>query len=240
MGNKEIRLKKIAIMQPYVFPYIGYFQLINAVDKFVLYDDVNFINKGWINRNRILLNGKDYLFTVPCEKVSQNKLINQIEFKADGNFKEKFLKTIYNAYSKAPFFNNVLELIEKVFGVENILISEFAYKTINSVLIYLGIEKEIVFSSKEYSNRELKKADRLIDICKTENCCNYINSLGGKELYDKIYFEQNGINISFLKTNEIVYKQFENDFVANLSVIDIMMFNDKNKIAEYLNQYILI
>ena len=75
-------------MQPYFFPYIGYFQLINAVDKFIILDDVNYIKKGWINRNRILLNGKDYLFTIPCEKISQNKLINEVEVikdEKDGN-----------------------------------------------------------------------------------------------------------------------------------------------------------
>jgi len=233
-------MKKIAIMQPYIFPYIGYFQLINAVDKFVLYDDVNFINKGWINRNRILLNGKDYLFTIPCEKASQNKLINEVEVKQEEKAVEKFLKTIKSSYNKAQFFTNVYEIIEKVFQFDKMLISEFAYKSIYSVMNYLGIEKEIVFSSKEYSNRELKKADRLIDICRQENCTNYINSIGGKDLYDKKYFEQNGISISFLKTENIKYNQFGNPFVPNLSIIDVLMFNDKNTVMKFLNQYTLI
>ncbi|KAB2847252.1 MAG: WbqC family protein [Melioribacteraceae bacterium] len=233
-------MKKIAIMQPYIFPYIGYFQLINAVDKFVLYDDVNFINKGWINRNRILLNGKDYLFTIPCEKASQNKLINEVEVKQEEKAVEKFLKTIKSSYNKAQFFTNVYEIIEKVFQFDKMLISEFAYKSIYSVMNYLGIEKEIVFSSKEYSNRELKKADRLIDICRQENCTNYINSIGGKDLYDKKYFEQNGISISFLKTENIEYNQFGNPFVPNLSIIDVLMFNDKNTVMKFLNQYTLI
>lgn len=233
-------MKKIAIMQPYVFPYIGYFQLINAADKFVLYDDVNFINKGWINRNRILLNGKDYLFTVPCEKASQNKLINEVEVKIEKKAAEKFLKTIKNSYNKAPFFTNVYEIIEKVFEFDKLPVSEFAFQTIVSVMNYLEIKKEIVFSSKKYSNRELKKADRLIDICRQENCTNYINSIGGKDLYDKNYFEQMGIKLSFLKTENIEYKQFGNIFIPNLSIIDVLMFNGKTTVMKYFNQYTLI
>lgn len=240
MGNKENSVKTIAVMQPYLFPYIGYLQLINSVDKFVLYDDVNFINKGWINRNRILLNGKDYLFTLPCEKASQNKLINEIEVISEEITIKKLLMTIKSAYGKAPFFESVYEIIEKVLEFDKIALSQIVYNSIKSVLNYLEIEKEIVFSSREYANRELKKADRLIDICKRENCNNYINAIGGKDIYDKKYFEMNGINISFLKPNEIQYKQFGNEFIPNLSIIDVMMFNDKKTILEFLSQYTLI
>lgn len=227
-------------MQPYFFPYIGYFQLINAVDKFIILDDVNYIKKGWINRNRILLNGKDYLFTIPCEKISQNKLINEVEVIKDEKAVNKFLKTINNAYSKAPYFSEVFELVEGVFKFDKVLISELAYGSITSVLNFLGIEKNIVFSSKNYSNSEFKKADRLIDICKMNNADIFINSSGGKELYDKVEFNKNGIKIYFIKNIITPYNQFENNFIPGLSIIDVLMFNTKDEIKEMLNQYELI
>ena len=227
-------------MQPYFFPYIGYFQLINAVDKFIILDDVNYIKKGWINRNRILLNGKDYLFTIPCEKISQNKLINEVEVIKDEKAVNKFLKTINNAYSKAPYFSEVFELVEGVFKFDKVLISELAYGSITSVLNFLGIEKNIVFSSKNYSNSEFKKADRLIDICKMNNPDIFINSSGGKELYDKVEFNKNGIKIYFIKNIITPYNQFENNFIPGLSIIDVLMFNTKDEIKEMLNQYELI
>lgn len=231
---------RTAIMQPYFFPYIGYFQLINAVDKFIILDDVNYIKKGWINRNRILLNGKDYLFTIPCEKISQNKLINEVEVIKDEKAVNKFLKTINNAYSKAPYFSEVFELVEGVFKFDKVLISELAYGSITSVLNFLGIEKNIVFSSKNYSNSEFKKADRLIDICKMNNADIFINSSGGKELYDKVEFNKNGIKIYFIKNIITPYNQFENNFIPGLSIIDVLMFNTKDEIKEMLNQYELI
>lgn len=227
-------------MQPYFFPYIGYFQLINAVDKFIILDDVNYIKKGWINRNRILLNGKDYLFTIPCEKISQNKLINEVEVIKDEKAVNKFLKTINNSYSKAPYFSEVFELVEGVFKFDKVLISELAYGSITSVLNFLGIEKNIVFSSKNYSNSEFKKADRLIDICKMNNADIFINSSGGKELYDKVEFNKNGIKIYFIKNIITPYNQFENNFIPGLSIIDVLMFNTKDEIKEMLNQYELI
>ena len=227
-------------MQPYFFPYIGYFQLINAFDKFIILDDVNYIKKGWINRNRILLNGKDYLFTIPCEKISQNKLINEVEVIKDEKAVNKFLKTINNAYSKAPYFSEVFELVEGVFKFDKVLISELAYGSITSVLNFLGIEKNIVFSSKNYSNSEFKKADRLIDICKMNNADIFINSSGGKELYDKVEFNKNGIKIYFIKNIITPYNQFENNFIPGLSIIDVLMFNTKDEIKEMLNQYELI
>ena len=227
-------------MQPYFFPYIGYFQLINAVDKFIILDDVNYIKKGWINRNRILLNGKDYLFTIPCEKISQNKLINEVEVIKDEKAVNKFLKTINNAYSKAPYFSEVFELVEGVFKFDKVLISELAYGSITSVLNFFGIEKNIVFSSKNYSNSEFKKADRLIDICKMNNADIFINSSGGKELYDKVEFNKNGIKIYFIKNIITPYNQFENNFIPGLSIIDVLMFNTKDEIKEMLNQYELI
>lgn len=234
---------KIAVMQPYIFPYIGYFQLINAVDKFVFYDDVNFIKHGWINRNRILVNGKDLLFTVPIQNISQNRKINETEI-AEMQYNKwykKFKKTLNNTYLKAPYYEEVIEIIENVFETRTKFIPDLTIKSVLIVCEYLGIKKQFESSSEIYSeNVELEKADRLIDICKRNKSTEYINPIGGKEIYTKAEFAEKGINLKFLSTNQIDYKQFVNEFIPNLSIIDVMMFNPKDEIKRFLNEYKLL
>jgi hypothetical protein len=229
---------KLAIMQPYFFPYIGYFQLVNAADKFVFYDDVNYIKKGWINRNRILLNEKSHYITVCQKGASQNKLIKDIEI-IDNRGKLK--KTIQNAYSKAPNFKNVWALIEDVLEFKTNSISELAAYSVIQTCNYLGIDTEFEFSSEVYMQTSvLKSENRLIEICKINNATDYINPIGGMELYDKNKFLMNGINLSFLKTDSIVYKQLGSDFIENLSIIDVLMFNDARNVALFLDSYDLL
>ncbi|HWB63229.1 MAG TPA: WbqC family protein [Chitinophagales bacterium] len=222
---------KIAVMQPYLFPYIGYFQLIDSVDKFVLFDDVNYINKGWINRNRILVNGNAFLFTVPLLGASQNKLINEIELEPGDKWRGKLLKTITGSYSKAPYYRDALPIIEEIiFNAEKNL-SVFLYHSIIRLTSYLGIKTEIVPSSSIYPNQELKGEDRILDICVRETADTYVNPIGGTELYSKEKFSGKGINLFFVKTHEITYKQFDKPFVPWLSVIDLMMFCSKEELA---------
>lgn len=116
---------KLAIMQPYFFPYIGYFQLIHAVDKFIILDDVNYINRGWINRNKIIINGEAKWFTLSLDKASQNKLIKEINISSKDVFHEKLLKTLKIFYGKAPYFNQVYDLLNKLFKIENYNLSSF-------------------------------------------------------------------------------------------------------------------
>lgn len=231
---------KIAIMQPYIFPYIGYFQLINAVDKFIIYDDVNFINKGWINRNRILVNGKDSLFTIPLKEASQNKLINSIEVNWDSAWKSKFLKTIEQSYKKAPYYQQVLPLIEGLLNTEKSIFSEIIFENLTQVCQYLEIKTEIVPSSSIYHNTHLKAQERIIDICVQEKTDTYINPIGGLELYDKAAFQAIGKELFFIKSKAIRYTQFKNEFVPWLSIIDILMFNSPEHISTLLNDYELV
>jgi hypothetical protein len=230
----------IAIMQPYIFPYIGYFQLINAVDKFIIYDDVNFINKGWINRNNILVGGKPHMFTIPLKDASQNKLINEVQMLQPDNWRKKFLKTVQQSYQKAPNYQKVFILIEEIVNFEPETISEFTLHALEQTCSYMGITTEIVPSSQIYNNTHLKGPDRILDICKKENASHYINPVGGMELYDKNRFENEGIQLNFLKSVYSPYSQFQNAFVPWLSVIDILMFNDAEKVTTLLKDYELI
>lgn len=233
---------KIAIMQPYVFPYIGYFQLISSVDKFVFYDDVNFIKKGWINKNRILVNGSDFSFSIPIEKISQNKLISETLIKSDlyDAWTNKFLQTLELNYKKAPQFDNVYEIVRDTIVYKYDTISSLAIRSITNVLSYLNIEKKIILSSKTYDNIDLVKGQRLVDICRIEDSLFYVNSIGGQALYDKDEFLSQGIQLNFLRPQIEIYKQFNSNFVPGLSIIDILMFNDKEKVVQMCNKICLV
>lgn len=231
--------KKLAIMQPYFFPYIGYWQLINAVDIFILYDDVNFIKKGWINRNNILLNKRDHLITIPLLNVSQNKHINECMVSDDYKTIDNIIKTINLAYKKAPYYNLVFPSIEEIIKTKG-SISDLVLKSVLWIKEYLDIDTEIILSSSIDKNNELKGQDKIIEIVKKLNGNHYINAIGGQELYDKEIFNNNGIKLNFIKMKEIKYKQFNNEFVPNLSIIDVLMFNSPEKIREMLDDYELI
>ena len=231
--------KKIAIMQPYFFPYIGYWQLINAVDIFVLYDDVNFIKKGWINRNNILLNKSKHLITIPLLNVSQNKHINECIISDDDKIINNIIKTINLAYRKAPYYNLVFPTLEKIIKTKG-SISNLVLKSVLWIKEYLNIDTEIILSSSIGKNNELKGQDKIIEIVKKINGNHYINAIGGQELYDKEIFNNNEIKLNFIKMKEIKYKQFNNEFVPNLSFIDVLMFNSPEEIKNMLGMYELV
>ncbi len=231
---------KIAIMQPYIFPYIGYFQLINLVDTFVFYDDVNFINKGWINRNNILVNGKPNLITIPLKEASQNKLINQIEILNDGKWQNKFLKTIEQTYKKSSQFQTVFPLIEEIITQKESNISKNIFHSTKLICDYLSIKTKLIPSSTIYQNTHLKAQERILDICIQEKANHYINPQGGIELYDRSFFENKNIQLSFLKSSPTEYPQFSNTFVPYLSIIDVLMFNEKTTVHNHLVSFELI
>jgi hypothetical protein len=232
---------KLAIMQPYIFPYIGYFHLIESVDKIIFYDDVNFIKKGYINRNNILINNKSYKFCIPIEKISQNRLINQTHFKDINLFKVSFLKTIKHAYNNAPYFKDVFSIIEKTFDTDHDVVSQLCIHSICNVYSYLNMNfKWDLSSTKHASIKGLGKTERLINITLSENCSTYINPIGGVKMYNKDVFKDVGVTLLFNKSKDITYKQFDNNFVPNLSIIDILMFNDISTIRDFLLQYTLL
>ena len=228
---------KIAIMQPYFFPYIGYWQLINSVDIFIIYDDVNFIKRGYINRNNILINNVKHLFTLALIKSSQNKKINEILI---GENNKKILRTIEQSYLKAPFFHDIFPIIEDVFSNKEKDLSKFLGNSLQIFSKYLDINTKFEYSSMIENDKSLQAQDRLIEISKILNATDYINAIGGEQLYDKNAFSDAGINLSFIQTELINYKQFNNKFIPNLSIIDVIMFNSKEDIKEMLKKYTLV
>lgn len=228
---------RLGIMQPYFFPYIGYWQLINAVDKYVIYDDVQFIKRGWINRNHILLRGERKRVTLRLSNASQNRLINETEILADDTCKKKFLKLIGNSYARAPFFADTYGVIEKAVNRPEKNLASYLEWGIRHICQYLAINTEITVSSELEKNNELRGQARIIEICKVTGADQYINAWGGQNLYSRSEFAAQGIALKFLRTGEIRYRQFSNDYVPNLSIIDVMMFNEPEKIKNMLNDY---
>lgn len=229
---------KVAIMQPYFLPYIGYFQLINAVDKFVIYDDVNFINRGWINRNNFLNGDKPFLITVPLNGASQNKKINEIHLDLDQKWRKKLLKTIDSFYRNSPHFNTLFpELQEIMLNSNNYSISAFNTSLIHWVVNYLSIDSRIIDSSAHYLNAHLKGEERIINICEIEEATTYINPTGGIELYGENKFDSKGIDLRFIHSTIIPYSQKSTIFVENLSILDYMMYLTKDEIKVHLTNF---
>ena len=229
---------KVAIMQPYIFPYIGYFQLINAVDKFIFYDDVNYIKRGWINRNQILVNNKSFLFSIPLQNASQNKLINEIQLAIDKKWLNRFYSTLESNYKKAPFFEETYQLIQSIFSSEHKYIADLSIDSVISISNHLEISTVFEKSSVTFfKSKGMEKANRLIEISKQCEADAYINPSGGKELYNKGYFNKKDVDLFFIENNISPYPQFKKDIVSGLSIIDVMMFNSKEEIKIMLNQY---
>ncbi len=227
---------KIAIMQPYFMPYIGYFQLINAVDKFVLYDNIEYTKKGWINRNRILVNGKDEYITLPLKKDSDYLHVNQRFLSDSFNVEiKKTLNKIGEVYRKAPQYSQTMTLLNEIFWYEEKNLFEYIKHSIRKLLSILDIQTEIVVSSDINIIHDLKSVDKVLAICENLKSKTYINPIGGVSLYSHSTFKQKQINLLFLKSNSIQYHQFNREFVPWLSIIDVLMFNDIERVKQLIN-----
>ncbi|MAY23663.1 MAG: hypothetical protein CMC74_12845 [Flavobacteriaceae bacterium] len=228
----------LAIMQPYVFPYLGYFQLVDAVDTFVFYDDVHFIKRGWINRNQLLVNGKAHLFSIPLQGASQNKLIHEIAVLKDVKWEQQFFATLQQQYAKAPYYEEVYALVKKVFDTPYTSIAHLAIQSVKAISEYVGLFTQFEVSSQQYpETKGLDKADRLIAITQKKGYDTYVNPSGGKELYEKAYFSGRGVNLYFMKNHLEAYPQFEEPCVLGLSMIDVLMFCTKAEALQLIKQY---
>lgn len=227
----------LAVMQPYLFPYIGYFQLIYASDIFVIYDDVSFIKQGYINRNTLLSNGKPVRFTVPVPGASSNRKISSLNFSNDI---KKVIRTIHQSYSKKPYFRDVFPLVEDVLLSADRSISSVCLKSYINIFNYLDIKKEMIKSSDIDYDRYAGPSDKLIEFCKKFNANRYINSIGGMELYSKDEFLKNDIDLCFLKPVFKEYNQGGIEFIPGLSIIDCLMHCPPDKVKSFLCSYELV
>lgn len=237
---------KMAVMQPYIFPYIGYFQLIKHVDTFILYDNVQYSKGGWINRNRVLMNGEDLLWSFSIQNDSLDTAINEIYFTRQFPREcKKFLRTLQMAYGRAPFYKETKEAVENIFHVMRIKdtdenIADKIGRSIQYLSEYLDLNTNFVCASSIIEINGDTPEERIIHLCKKKEADKYINLPGGKSLYNFERFHQHGIELSFLEPVIRKYKQDSEKFIPRLSIIDIMMFNERSEIKDFLNDYNLI
>ena len=251
---------KLAVMQPYIFPYLGYFQLINSVDKYILYYRLSFNNDSWMNRNRILDagTGEPFSFTIPLTGKRFNEMINKVKICNQLNWRKKLLSAVYFNYKRAPFFSQVYPLAEKIVNFKCDYLSELNCNSVKEIVDYLNIktpvstdepyfddleqalsQRDVHFSDYEVDQYPVKVL-RVLEICKKEGAHIYYNAIGGRQLYDQKLFKKHDIELQFIKTKPYVYRQFQQPFVPDLSIIDVMMFNPPEKITELLNHFELV
>lgn len=211
-------------MQPYFFPYIGYFQLIAAVDQFIVYDNIKYTKKGWINRNRMLQNGKDVMFSLPLKNDSDSLDVCERELAAEFN-RDKLLSQFKGAYGRAPYFAQTFTLLEQVVRYEDANLFRFLHHSIVKTCEHLGITTEIRKSSEIAIDHSLKSQDKVLALCGAVGASTYVNASGGMELYSRETFCGKGIDLKFIKSKPFGYAQFGDEFVPWLSIIDVMMFN---------------
>ncbi|WP_312074561.1 WbqC family protein [Atlantibacter sp.] len=224
----------IGIMQPYLFPWIGYFQLIYQSDLFVLYDDACFIKQGYINRNSILCAGQAQRFTIPVPGASSHKRISELCFSDQVT---KIVKTVEQNYSKAPFFRDVMPLFADVLFHQERNITTCCQRAIEAIFNYLGLERYIICSSELDYDRSENAENKVIGMCKALKANTYVNSTGGRHLYQADSFAAEGITLRFLQANNTPYSQGEQDFVPNLSIIDVLMHCEPQQVIKALKNY---
>lgn len=224
-------------MQPYVFPYIGYFQLIRDADVFVVFDDVNFRKRSWITRNRILLNNAEHMFSLHLSAATSSKKINEIEI---GDNRVMLLKTFRQAYTKAPYFNAVMPLIEELVLYDEPRLHLYLMHQLKSISSYFGLRTQFILSSSITKDNELKGQDKILAICKELDADHYTNAIGGQILYCEKDFACQGIDLKFVQSDYVKYQQFDNEFIPWLSIVDVMMFNSRSQIRDLLNAYQLV
>lgn len=225
---------KIAIMQPYFFPYVGYWKLISEVDQFVILDDVNYIKKGWVNRNRILINGEPYYITAPLIKASQNKKICEIELVSGNLWRDKLLKTIEMNYRKASAFSETFPLIQALIRYDTNNLSDYLSYQIETISRHVGLGTNFVRSSGLEKNNLLAGENKIIDICKYQRANFYLNLPGGKGLYNEKAFAERGISLQFMPNHQKEYKQRADCFVPYMSIVDILLEVGVTGVQTYL------
>lgn len=232
---------KVAVMQPYFFPYLGYYQLIAAVDRFVVWDDVQYIQRGWVNRNRILLNGEPVYINLPVEKAPQSAYISERNVADLSTAAPKLLGQLHSAYRKAPHYQAARELIEAVLNIEDTNLGTFLFKSLQLVSDYCELDTQLVLSSTlQKEDAGLTGSQRVIALAKANGATMYINAIGGRDMYHSADFTAENIDLRFIKMHDIEYAQGGDGFVPYLSMVDVLMFNSKAQIQNYLQQYSLL
>lgn len=226
-------------MQPYFLPYIGYWQLLAAVDRFVVYDNIQYTKKGWINRNRFLRNGSDAFFTVPLKNASDALDVKE-RVLADDFDPRSILNPLAAAYRKAPFFADVFPMLETIVTAAPRNLFEYLHHSLVMIAAYLDIATPIVVSSTVSIDHGLKSERKVLALCEALAADRYLNPAGGRDLYSASTFAEHGVALQLLRSRPPVYRQYDNPFVPSLSIVDVMMFNSRDAVRGMLGDFDLV
>lgn len=225
----------LAIFQPYFLPYIGYWQLMAMADRFVVYDNIEYTKKGWINRNRFLQGTADAYFTVPVRKASD--FLTVAERQVAGEFdRDKLLRSLAASYRKAPEFETVYPLVERIVRAPLGNLFAYVHHSLVEVARFLEIATPMVISSSIAIDHTLKSEQKVLAICKALGADRYVNPIGGQSLYSPAAFAAESIRLDFVQSKPIAYPQFGGPFVPNLSILDVLMFNPKPAVRAMLSE----
>jgi hypothetical protein len=229
---------RIAIMQPYFLPYIGYWQLIQAVDKFVILDDVNYINRGWINRNRISVHGEPCWMTLPLIAASQNRLISEIDLLPDDGWKSRLIKKVEDSYQGESSFPATMQVFRELMGRAQGNLSVYLAATIQRICDLLALATEIIPSSRIFPKEDLKGQHRILDICAKLGADEYLNPPGGRDLYDSELFAGCGIKLMFLDASQSGIGLKSGSYCGEmLSLLDTLMMNPLEAIRAAVSKF---
>ncbi|WP_019904254.1 WbqC family protein [Methylobacterium sp. 77] len=229
------RPSAVAIMQPYLFPYIGYFQLIAAVDEFVIYDTAKYTKKGWINRNRYLRDGEPIVFTLPLEKDGDHLDIRERRVAAS-YAPDRLCAQIAQAYRRAPHVDETMPLVESALRYQGATLFDHLRNALVRTCAHLGIDTPIRIASEIEGDTDLRCQDRVLGLCERLGATSYINPIGGTALYDPVAFARRGIALRFLRARPVAYDQGPRPFVPWLSIIDVMMFTPRPSLRAMLTE----
>jgi hypothetical protein len=225
-----------AVMQPYFFPYIGYFQLMSQCDTFVVFDDVQYVDHRWMNRNRILLNGKSAWLTYPVERGPLAGSIRDRLYVARDQDRLDVLNKLHEAYRRAPNYEPVRALVQSCLDFESRSVSAFNANLLEAVARAIGLRSTMKFASDFGIDPSLRGEDRVLAVCAALGAREYVNSIGGVSLYSSENFDRRGVTLRFLKGEAVQYRQFGAEFVPSLSIIDALMFTDESELADMLSR----
>ena len=225
----------LGIMQPYFLPYIGYWQLLAAVDRFVVYDNIKYTKQSWINRNRFLQNGGPAYFTIPLKGAPDSATIAEREL-ADDFDRAKLLRSLDAAYRKAPRFADVFPVVERIVQARVTNLFEYLHHSLVVMAAFLEIETPMVISSTIAIDHNLQAGNKVLALCRALGADRYLNPIGGQELYSGQVFGSAGVTLAFLRSRAIEYPQFGGQFVPSLSILDVLMFNDQPTVRGLLKR----
>lgn len=232
-----VAMSAIAVMQPYLFPYLGYFHLLHAVDRFVVLDDVAWINRGWINRNRIATATGEFRFTLPVHGASQNRAIRAVERADDAHWRAGFRRTLRESYGGATNFNRTMQLVDAALDHPERQLAPWLGHVLALTCSELGITTFIQPTSTTNENASLPRTGRILDICRREGATTYVNLSGGRNLYDPAEFETAGVRLQFVNSRFPAYRQPIPAFLPGLSILDVLMRCGADERQEQLLAY---